>query len=226
MEYTEKSAKLKKPGKIFKTVSLCSGIAVALLIVLFCLMPATQLTTDIGKYTKGYNYYGWQLAFLGCGYPPLKILCLFEEQSTIAGDYVPNTWDFDTNAALIIGIVLPILAIIVCAAVSSRMKNRGKAVCEFVTAGALVIGGIILACCASVSVGTATDMGAGVGFKNQYLLPAIEAGTYKTLFYPIFLCIVCVLVAAFKTFRGMFLIYQRNYVRANKPVSNGNNNNQ
>ena len=224
MDYREKSAKLKKLGKIFKIVSLCLGIATALLIVLYCLMPATKLTTDIGKYSKGYNYYGWQLIFMGCGYPPLKILCLFEEQSTIAGDYVPNTWDFDFNAALFMGMLLPILAIIICSIVSIKMKNRGKAVCEFVTAGALIIGGIMLACCASLSIGTATDMGAGVGFKNQYLLPAVEAGTYNTLFYPVFLCVICVLAAAFKVFRGLFLIYQRNYARANKPVSSGTDN--
>ncbi len=217
MEPQEKLQKMKKLGKIFRIVSLVTGILAVFIVVFFCLAPATNLTTDIGKYAKGYNYYGWQLIFLGCGYPPLKILCLFEEQSTIAGDYVPNTWDFDFNIATFMGLILPIIAVVVCGIVSIKMKNRGKATCEFVAAGAILIGGILLACCAPLSVNVATDMGAGVGFKNQYLLPAVEAGTYKTLFYPIFACIVCVLIALFKSFRGAFLLYQRNYARNNRP---------
>lgn len=220
MEPQEKLQKMKKLGKIFRIVSLVAGIAIALMFVFFCLAPAMRLTTDIGKYAKGYNYYGWQLIFKGCGYPPLAILCMFEEQSTVAGDYVPNTWDFDFNFWTFFGLILPLIALIVCGIVSVKMKNRGKAVCEFVMGGSILLGAILLLCCGALSVNVATDMGAGVGFKNQYLLPAIEAGTYKTQFYPIFLFVMALLVALFKVFRGLFLLYQRKYALDNKPVLN------
>jgi hypothetical protein len=213
MEVSEKLQKTKKLGKIFKIVSIAASVLAVFFVVFYCLAPATRLTTDIGKYAKGYNYYGW-LIFLGCGYPPLKILCLFEEKSTIAGDYVPNTWDFDFNFGLFLGFILPIIAVIVCAIVSLKMKNRGKAVCEFVSAGA-----ILLVCCAPLSALTATDMGAGVGFKNQYLIPAMEADTYNTLFYPVFTFVMCFLIAAFKGFRGAFLLYQRKLYKTAKAAA-------
>ena len=219
MEVSEKLQKTKKLGKIFKIVSIAASVLAVFFVVFYCLAPATRLTTDIGKYAKGYNYYGWQLIFLGCGYPPLKILCLFEEKSTIAGDYVPNTWDFDFNFGLFLGFILPIIAVIVCAIVSLKMKNRGKAVCEFVSAGAILLGGLLLVCCAPLSALTATDMGAGVGFKNQYLIPAMEAGTYNTLFYPVFTFVMCFLIAAFKGFRGAFLLYQRKLYKTAKAAA-------
>lgn len=200
---------LKKIGKILGIVSKVAGIVTAVILIAFCLMPAMNLKTDGGKYVNGYNYYGWQLIFLGCGYPPLQILCLFEPAGLAAGDYVPGSYDFGFNIATFLGLILPIIGMIVCAIVAKRMKNRGKAACEFVAAATILLGGILLLNIGSLSVNVATDMGAGVGFKKQYLIPAIEAGTYKTLFYPIFTFIICLLVALVKCARGAFLIYQR-----------------
>lgn len=220
MEASEKLQKTKKLAKPFRIVSIVLSVLVVFIVLFYCLTPATRLTTDIGKYAKGYNYYGWQLMFLGCGYPPVSILCMFEEKSTIAGDYVPNTWDFDFNIGLFLGFIIPIIAVMVCSIVPIKMKNRCKAVCEFVAAGAILLGGLLLVCCAPLSALTATDMGAGVGFKNQYLIPAMEAGTYKTLFYPVFTFVMCFLIAAFKSFRGAFLLYQRKLYKQTKAASN------
>lgn len=212
--------KMKKIGKALRIASLAAAIAAAVILILFCLMPATNLTTDTGKYANGYNYYGWQLIFLGCGYPPVSILALFEESSTLAGDYVPNTWDFDFNIWTFLGLVVPLIAMIVCGVVSLKMKNRGKAGCEFVMAAAIIFGGIMFLNCASLSTLVATDMGAGTGFKNQYLMPAIEAGTYKTLVYPVLAFVFCLLAALIKIGRGAFLLYQRKYARDHRPAAN------
>ena len=205
----EKLSELKQKGKILRIISLVTGVAVAVVLVAFCLMPAMNLKTDGGKYVNGYNYYGWQLIFLGCGYPPIQILCMFEPAGLAAGDYVPGSYDFGFNATTFLGLILPIVAIVVCAIVAKRMKNRGKAVCEVVAAVAILAGGIILLNIGALSQNVATDMGAGVGFKKQYLIPAIEAGTYKTLFYPIFTFAVCLLTAIVKCARAAFLVYQR-----------------
>lgn len=222
MYSVDRLQKMKKAGKILRIASIVAAAVTAVVILLFILMPATNLQTDTGKYADGYNYYGWQLTFLGCGYPPVPILALFEESSTLAGDYVPNTWDFDFNICTFLGIILPVLGLIVCSTVSVKMKNRGKAVCEYCMAALLLFGGIMLINCAALSVNVATDMGAGTGFKNQYLLPAIEAGTYKTLFYPVFVFVVCLLTSLGKIGRGVFLMYQRKYALALKKTQQEN----
>ena len=80
-----KLQQLKKVAKPLRILSLVAAIVVALVLVAILLMPAANLQTDIGKYADGYNYYGWQLTFLGCGYIPVKIFALFEP-GQISGD--------------------------------------------------------------------------------------------------------------------------------------------
>lgn len=218
----ERAAQLKKIGKIARIVSLVAAIVVAVLFVLFCLMPATNLKTDSGKYINGYNYYGWQLIFLGCGYPPVPILYLFEPAGSAAGDFVPGTYDFGFNVITFLGLIIPIIAIVVCSILYGKQKNRGKAICEFVMAGSVLFGGIVLVCCGVLSTTVATDLGAGVGFKKQYLMPAIEAGTYKTLAYPIILFVISLFTALIKAANGAFLLYQKSYVSKNRTVLTGN----
>ncbi len=216
MDANEKLQRMKKIAKIAKIVSLILSVIAILVILLFLLMPATELTVagSNSKYKDGYIYYGWQMTFLGCGYPPIAILHLFTEN--VAGDYVPTAYDFGFNAASFMGILIPILTIVACLIAGSKLKNRGKAVCEFIAAGSLLLGGILLACCAATSVGVATNLGTGVGFKTQYLLPAIESGSYVTCAFPYVTLAICILVALFKCARGAFLIYQRNFARKAK----------
>lgn len=209
MEGNEKLQLMKKIGKIAKIVSLVLAIVAVLFFVLFLLMPATKLTVagSNSKYKDGYVYYGWQMTFLGCGYPPLDILHL--GISNVAGDYVPTAYDFGFNIASFLGILFPILSVIVCSIVGSKMKNRGKAVCEFVMAACILLGGILVGAVGSTSVGCATNLGTGVGFKNQYLTPALDAGTYVTLAFPTVTLVFAIIIALLKAARGGFLLYQR-----------------
>ena len=118
---------MKKTGKILRIVTLITSIVASLLLILFLLMPVTNLQLGgAGKYIEGYNYYGWQLAIFGCGYPPVPILAMFEDAGSLAGDYVPTTHDFDTNILLILGIVLPILAFIVGGSSPSGSKTEAR----------------------------------------------------------------------------------------------------
>ena len=114
-----KLQQLKKVAKPLRILSLVAAIVVALVLVAFLLMPAANLQTDIGKYADGYNYYGWQLTFLGCGYIPVKIFALFEP-GQISGDYVPGSYDFGFNIWTTLAVILPIVAIIACGIVKCR----------------------------------------------------------------------------------------------------------
>jgi len=216
----EKLKSIKKTGKILKMVTIITSIIIGVALVMFLLMPATNLylAGATGKYGEGYNYYGWQLAIYGCGYPPVAILALFEESSTLAGDYIPTSHDFDTNIPLLLAVVAPIVIMIVCGIVSKNVKNKGKAVCEFITAAVLIAAGIIIANCASLSAFTAVSDGT-TNFKDSFLDPALEAGTYKTLFYPVFICVFAAVIALFKGARGIFLLYQKAFAKKNKQKS-------
>ena len=211
---TQKLAKLKKIGKILKAASLIASLVLIPAILIFLFVPVTNLMSDVAsKYTRGYNYYGWQMTFLGCGYPPFQILCLFEEPGTAAGDYIPDKYDFGFNIVTTMALFIPFVAMIIAGLVGMKMKNRGKAVCEFAVAAAIIVSVTILLNVAPLSVNVASSMGAGTGFKNTFLEPAIAAGTYKTLAYPIILFVIGLLIALLKIARGVFLLYQRNVAR-------------
>ena len=211
-----KLQQLKKVAKPLRILSLVAAIVVALVLVAFLLMPAANLQTDIGKYADGYNYYGWQLTFLGCGYIPVKIFALFEP-GQISGDYVPGSYDFGFNIWTTLAVILPIVVIIACGIVKTRMKNRGKAVCDFIMAASFVFGGVMLLNVVPLSTLVASNLGAGTGFRMQILEPALEAGTFKTLAYPIITFVVCLVFALVKIGNGAFLLYQRSYARKNRP---------
>lgn len=215
----KKLASLKKIGKTLKTVSLVLSLLGAALIIFYLLAPAANLYLEgsDSKYGRvgGYNYYGWQLAIIGYGYPPVAALAMFENAALLAGDFVPTTYDFLTNMTLIYAIALPIVALIVCGIVAGKMKNRGKAVCEFIVAGTFLYAGIVLANTVELAIPMATNMGT-TAFKNSFLLPAIENGTFTTCFYPIFLCVMLIVFVIVKAGRGAFLLYQRNFAIKNK----------
>ena len=208
---------LKRIAKPLRIASLVFAIVGALAVVLFLLMPAANLQTDIGKYADGYNYYGWQLTFLGCGYIPVAIFALFEPAGALAGAYVPNTYDFGFNIWTTLAVILPVVAAIVCGIVKLKMKNRGKAVCEFVMAACFLFGGIMLLNVVPLSTLVASDLGAGTGFRMQILQSALDAGTYRLLAYPVVLFVICLLAAIVKAGNGAFLLYQRSYARKNRP---------
>ena len=113
--------------------------------------------------------------------------------------------------------ILPVVAAIVCGVVKLKMKNRGKAVCEFVMAACFLFGGILLLNVVPLSTLVASDLGAGTGFRMQILQSALDAGTYRLLAYPVVLFVICLLAAIVKAGNGAFLLYQRSYARKNRP---------
>lgn len=215
----QKLQQLKRIAKPLRICSLIAAIVAVVILLAFLLMPATCLEMDIGKYAEGYNYYGWQMTFLGCGYIPVAIFALFEPAGSLAGDYVPNTYDFGFNIWTTLAVILPIVAIIVCGIVKLKMRNRGKAVCDFIMAACLLFGGIMLLNVAPLSELVASNLGAGSGFRTQILEPALAAGTYTTLAYPIVTFVACLVFAIVKIGNGVFLLYQRSYARKNRPVN-------
>lgn len=214
-----KLAQLKKTGNLLKVLSRVASLLTVLLLVLYLLLPAANLYLEgsNSKYGRvgGYNYYGWQLTVIGYGYPPVAALAMLENPALLAGDFIPTSYDFYPNTTLMAAIIVPIVAMLVLGIVDSKMKNRGKAVCEWLTAGVLTYSALTLVNCVNLAIPMATNAGTTT-FKNSYLIPAVNAGTFTTCIFPILICAVLVAFALLKAFRGGFLIYQRNYARKNK----------
>lgn len=211
--------KLKKTGKLLKTLTTITSLLVVVLLVFYLLLPAGNLylAGSDSKYGRpnGYNYYGWQLTFYGCGYPPVSALAMLENSALLAGDYIPTAVDFYPNNTLMTALIVPIAAMIILGIVAAKMKNRGKAVCEFIMAGVLVFAGVMIANCVNLAIPMATNMGT-TPFKNSYLAPAVQAGTFTTCIFPIIICAALIAIAVFKACRGGFLIYQRSYAKSVK----------
>lgn len=213
---------LKKTGGLLKILSRIASLLVVVLLVLYLLMPAANLYLEgsNSKYGRvgGYNYYGWQLTVIGYGYPPVAALAMLENPALLAGDFIPTSYDFYPNTTLMTAIIVPIAAMLVLDIVASKMKNRGKAVCEWLTSGVLVYAGVTLVNCVNLAIPMATNTGTTT-FRNSYLIPAVNAGTFTTCAFPIIVCAVLIAFALLKAFRGGFLIYQRNYALKNNKLT-------
>lgn len=207
--------KMNTARTIAAITSAVLNVAIIAGVILFLLFPATELLYDAGKYADGYRYYGWQLAFMGSGYPPVEFLAMFEDTANIAGDYVPGVQDFAMNMTIVLAIVLPLVATIVCAAVSTKMKNFGKAVCEIVIAATLIYAGIVFIAIAPISATTAMGVRQGIDFAGTILGPAMKAQTYYTMLFPVLLGIVSIIIALLKAGNGAFLLFQKAYARKN-----------
>ena len=211
-----KLARMKKTGKLLKALTTITSLLVVVLLVLYLLMPAGNLYLE-GSNSKfgrpnGYNYYGWQLTIFGCGYPPVPALAMLENSTLLAGDYIPTSYDFNPNPTLMAAIIVPIVSMMILGIVASKMKNRGKAVCEWITSAVLIYAGATIANCVNLAIPMATNSGT-TPFRNTYLIPAVNAGTFTTCAFPIIVCAVLIVIALFKAYRGVFLIQQRNYAR-------------
>ena len=214
-----KLARMKKTGKLLKTLTTLTSLVAVVVLVLYLLLPAANLYLEgsNSKYGRagGYNYYGWQLTVIGYGYPPVAALAMLENPALLAGDFIPTSYDFYPNTNLMAAVIVPIVAMMILGIVSSKMKNRGKAVCEWLTSAVLIYAGASIANCVNLAIPMATNSGTTT-FRNSYLIPAVNAGTFTTCVYPIAVCAVLVAIALFKAYRGGFLIHQRNFARKNK----------
>ena len=210
---------MKKTGKLLKTLTKIASVLAVIMLLLYLLMPAANLYLEgsSSKYGRagGYNYYGWQLTIIGYGYPPVQALAMLENPANLAGDFIPTSYDFYPNTTLIAAIIVPIVGMIVLGIVSCFVKNRGKAVCEWLTSAVLVYAGVTIANCVNHAIPMATNTGTTT-FKNSFLIPALEAGTFTTCAFPIIVCVVLIAFALFKAFCGGFLIHQRNFALKNK----------
>ena len=208
-----KLEQMKKTGKLLSVLSRAASILVVVMLVMYLLMPAANMYLEgsSSKYGRagGYNYYGWQLTIIGYGYPPVAALAMLENAATLAGDFIPTSFDFYPNPSLMGTVIIPIVTMIVLGIVASRMRNRGKAVCEWITAAVLIYSGVMIANCVNLAIPMATNAGTTT-FRNSYLIPAVNAGTFTTCAFPIIVCAVLVIFALLKAFRGGFLIVQRN----------------
>ena len=190
----EKLEQMKKTRKLLWMLSILATVAVLVMLVLFNFMPAARLTVaGTDKFGNGFSYPGWQLIFYGIGI-----------------QYIPGYYEFGFDIITCLGLFVPLIALIVCTVMSGKGKNKRKAILEFVMAAAILFGGIILFHCRTFAALVASNKGMN-SFRDAYLNPAIEAGTFDLLTFPKILLVVCLIAAVVKGLYGAFLLYQRDY---------------
>lgn len=189
-----KLEKMKKVRKILLIVSVILSVAAFVTLILFNFMPVFNLTLKgSDKFGNGFDYPGWQAIYYGIGI-----------------QYIPGYYEFGFDIWTTLGMFVPLLAIIVCYVIYRKGKNRHKAICEYVMGASLIFGGVILLFCGEFAINVASSAGMAA-FDKTYLYPAIAAGTFRLLAYPIITCAVCVLAGIFKIINGSFLLHQRSY---------------
>jgi hypothetical protein len=199
-----KLAEMKKIRKILFYVSFAAAVVALGVLIGFNFAPVFNLTLEgSDKFgAPGFTYPGWQAIYWGIGI-----------------QYIPGYTEFNFDPITCLGMFAPVLALLVCSALYSNGKNKMKAILEFVMAFCLILGGIILFNVDKISVLYASSTGIQ-SFKDVYLMPAIEAGTFTKLAYPLITLIVCLVVALIKIGNGAFLLYQRDFAHKNLPQRN------
>jgi len=194
----EKLEQMKKLRKILVWASAIASVVVAVVLILFNFMPCTNLQLEgSDKFQNGFSYPGWQLIYYGIGI-----------------QYIVGYYEFGFNIWTCLGMFLPLIAMVVCYLLYNKGKNKHKAIMEFVMAGCIIFGGIMLVLCGELSINVAGTQGL-VNFRDTYLYPAIAYETYTLLAYPIITFVVCLIVGLFKVFNGLFLLYQKSYGEKN-----------
>lgn len=196
-----KLAQMKKTRKLLFAVSLIAAIASLVVLILFNFMPAVNLTVaGTDKFGNGFDYPGWQLIYYGIGI-----------------QYIPGYYEFGFDIWTCLGMFVPILAILICTIRYGAGKNKEKARREFIMAAALIFGALILVNCRFFAEMVASSEGLS-SFKDSYLTPAIEAGTFTLLTFPKVMCAVCLISAAIKIGNGCFLLHQKAYAKQYSPM--------
>lgn len=191
---------MRKAVPIAYLASMLLSLVCLVMLVFFNFAGVFTIKTIPGtKYETAFTYPGWQSIFWGVG-------------EMIIQGY--NEFTFDIWTCL--GLFVPFICLIVCSilylkAYKAKGKNRFKSILEFVMAGTLVFGGIMLFNCDLLSIANASKVtGSYQNYYTQYLLPALNGEEYfKKEAYPKILLIVCLITAAFKTGNGLLLIYQK-----------------
>ena len=172
------------------------------LLVLFNFSGVFTIQTLPGtKYENGFTYPGWQSIFFGMG------------EMMIQGY---TEFGFDIYTCL--GLFVPFLAIIVCTIIylknyKRKGTNRKKAILEFIMAGTILFGAIMLFNCDNFSILMASKVeGSYQSYYKEYLLPALNGEvSFTKEIYPYIILIVGIVFALIKGANGGLLIYQKKY---------------
>ena len=97
--------------------------------------------------------------------------------------------------------------------------NRKKAIFEFIMAGLLIFGGIIVMMCDKIWIANASrvPVGSYANYYEDYLLPAIageDGGYFHIEAYPIITGVVCIITAIIKGLNGAILLYQKSFAKS------------
>lgn len=188
---------MKKTRRILSKVTLAAAIAAIIMLVAYNFMPVANLTVNTAGNTfegRGFDFPGWQLLYYGIG-----------------RQFIPDRNYFDPNPITIAALFLPLIALIVCSATYSHTRNKGKAIKEFICAGTLIYGGIVLGRITTFAYFASTTK--ADNFRATYL--DVAESSFTDLTFAKVTMIVLLLAAVIKLINGAFLLYQKSFAQKN-----------
>ena len=174
--------------KSIKIISAILAILALAIVVLANFMPMLNIKLDgvQSDYTfntpGGHDILGWQCTFYWWG-PSIFI-------GGVTACH-PNVW-------LIIGVVLPILTVLITTPMLIRALYKKKAVVEFINAAVMALSAVLFLNATGLAQTTVGN------HLQQYMVMAIEQGTYTLGWFTYVLAAVLAVVAAFKIFSGIY----------------------
>lgn len=213
--YSLTMGRLKRAVTIFFFVGLLLAIASMTVLVLFNFMGVFTLHTGNtgSKYEEAFTYPGWQALYYGVG-------------TMIIQGYTEWTTDIWLCAAFLVPFfAVLVLEIMVAIRFKRKGTNRFKAVAEFIMAGLLLIGGIMLFNCDKFTIAQAKQVtDSYTNYYKEYLLPALEGqdgGYFRKEAFPTILLIVCLLTALVKGIDGALLLIQKSIAEKHRTQNQG-----
>lgn len=201
-EYARKMGGIKKC--VLTAFILSAILSLAMIVLLICFNFAGVFTIQTlpgTKYENAFTYPGWQAIYWGVG-------------EMIIQGYT----EFSFNIWNCLGLFLPLLVLIVCEIIylknrKKRGTNTKKAVLEFIMAGAVLFGSIILFNCDYFAIENAkTVTGSYQNYYTEYLYPALNGEvSFSKEIYPYLILIAGLLTTVVKAVNGALLIYQKKF---------------
>ena len=174
--------------KSVKIISAVLAVVALVVVVLVNFMPVLNIKLDgvQSDYTfnapGGHDILGWQCTYYWWG-PSI---------------FIGGVSACNTNIWLCVGAILPLLTLLITTPMLIRALYKKKAVIEFINAAVMVLSAVLFLNATGLARTTVGN------HLEQYMVMAIEQGTYTLGWFVYVLAAVLAVVAAFKIFSGIY----------------------
>lgn len=175
---------MKDKKKIIGMLSVASGFASLIMVIIYNFAPIFSIYTDMNdRFVPAKSYVGWEVIFYSYG-----------------GQIIYGYHHFGFNIVLFLGMILPVLTLLIGGIRYMTGKGKKRMRLEIIMAVVTAIGAVILVNARDLvhALSTSKDI------INE-MEDAISNGNFKLLIYPIITCVVMILTALLKVVNAILI---------------------